>query len=548
MKRNKLLILLIATLTVLCSCSYDQLNIENPNNLPLDNFWSSEEDIQKGLIATYAALQLDGLFGGASSTQHPVRSDTGRPNNWNANAIGLSKLAFNENSDIVKKRWRDCYIGIFRANQVIANLYTIDLSDQTRTQIEAEARFLRGFFYYSLYRGYNGGSVIIHTTPPQSSEDFYKSPSPANEVFNLIKSDLEFAYTNLPQQYENSQDLGRATWGAATAMLGKLHINAHNYDLAKMKFKEILDSNLYSLTANIGDNFDAEHEMNSESIFEVAFSTELSQGTSGSAADGPLGSEATSRARTLATVEGGGYRTIMPSYYMTMLFKKDTMDITNPINSNRTGVANYSIRASMSIAIANDDNTTLYQNPSNLGGAYNNNEASYLKKFQNWTLLRESDQSISGINERVIRLADVMLLYAECLLQTGGAYTEALDLINEIRYRAGVVLLEPVDYDNSSTMEHIMWTERPLELMFEGHDTRWEDLTRWDKVQEQYDRLALKSYVLISKNLYEFDPAIHNEDNKLIEFESAATSYQSAIHNYFPIPSTEQNSNPGLFN
>lgn len=548
MKRNKLLILLIATLTVLCSCSYDQLNIENPNNLPLDNFWSSEEDIQKGLIATYAALQLDGLFGGASSTQHPVRSDTGRPNNWNANAIGLSKLAFNENSDIVKKRWRDCYIGIFRANQVLANLYTIDLSEQTRTQIEAEARFLRGFFYYSLYRGYNGGSVIIHTTPPQSSEDFYKSPSPANEVFNLIKSDLEFAYTNLPQQYENSQDLGRATWGAATAMLGKLHINAHNYNLAKMKFKEILDSNLYSLTANIGDNFDAEHEMNSESIFEVAFSTELSQGTSGSAADGPLGSEATSRARTLATVEGGGYRTIMPSYYMTMLFKKDTMDITNPINSNRTGVANYSIRASMSIAIANDDNTTLYQNPSNLGGAYNNNEASYLKKFQNWTLLRESDQSISGINERVIRLADVMLLYAECLLQTGGAYTEALDLINEIRYRAGVVLLEPVDYDNSSTMEHIMWTERPLELMFEGHDTRWEDLTRWDKVQEQYDRLALKSYVLISKNLYEFDPAIHNEGNKLIEFESAATSYQSAIHNYFPIPSTEQNSNPGLFN
>ena len=538
----------MATLTVLCSCSYDQLNIENPNNLPLDNFWSSEEDIQKGLIATYAALQLDGLFGGASSTQHPVRSDTGRPNNWNANAIGLSKLAFNENSDIVKKRWRDCYIGIFRANQVLANLYTIDLSEQTRTQIEAEARFLRGFFYYSLYRGYNGGSVIIHTTPPQSSEDFYKSPSPANEVFNLIKSDLEFAYTNLPQQYENSQDLGRATWGAATAMLGKLHINAYNYDLAKMKFKEIIDSNLYSLTANIGDNFDAEHEMNSESIFEVAFSTELSQGTSGSAADGPLGSEATSRARTLATVEGGGYRTIMPSYYMTMLFKKDTMDITNPINSNRTGVANYSIRASMSIAIANDDNTTLYQNPSNLGGAYNNNEASYLKKFQNWTLLRESDQSISGINERVIRLADVMLLYAECLLQTGGAYTEALDLINEIRYRAGVVLLEPVDYDNSSTMEHIMWTERPLELMFEGHDTRWEDLTRWDKVQEQYDRLALKSYVLISKNLYEFDPAIHNEDNKLIEFESAATSYQSAIHNYFPIPSTEQNSNPGLFN
>ena len=140
------------------------------------------------------------------------------------------------------------------------------------------------------------------------------------------------------------------------------------------------------LTANIGDNFNEEHEMNSESIFEVSFSTELSQGTSGSAADGPLGSEATSRARTLATTQGGGYRTIMPSYYMTMLFKNDEMDINNPINADRTGTANYSIRASVSIAIADDDNTTLYQRPSNQGGGYNNFEASYLKKWKTLVL------------------------------------------------------------------------------------------------------------------------------------------------------------------
>ena len=71
--------------------------------------------------------------------------------------------------------------------------------------------------------------------------------------------------------------MGRATWGAATAMLGKLHINEHNYDVAKGYFKEIIDSNIYSLTADIGDNFDEEHEFNSESIFEVAFSIEAKQ-------------------------------------------------------------------------------------------------------------------------------------------------------------------------------------------------------------------------------------------------------------------------------
>jgi hypothetical protein len=551
MKHQKLHMLLISALAIIYSCSDDRLDLENPNNLSADSFWSSESDLQQGLIATYAALQLDGLFGGASATQHPVRSDTGRPNNWNANAIGLNKLAFNENSDIVKKRWRDCYIGIYRANQVLANINNIELPSSSRIQIEAEAKFLRGFYYYSLYRGYNNGSVIIHTTVPESSEDFYKSPSPAEDVYNLILSDLEFAYNNLPEQYENNQDIGRATWGAAAAMLGKLFINEHNYNDAKDKFQEIINSNLYGLTANIGDNFDIEHEMNNESIFEIPFSTELKSGTSNGAADGPLGSEATSRARTLATTQGGGYRTIMPSYYITMLFKNDVMDINNPINASRTGNANYSIRTSLSIAIADDDNTTLYQRPSNQGGGYNNFEASYLKKFQNWTLFTESDQSISGINERAIRLADIKLLYAECLLILDESFNEALEQVNAIRQRAGVVLLNSADYNSESLMEHIMWVERPLELMFEGHDTRWEDLTRWGKVQEQYNLLASKRYVLIQKNLYEFDPNIHTnftEETALKEFEDAANSYQPGTHNYFPIPSTEQNSNPNLFN
>ena len=76
MKLNKLNIVVMTTIAMIYSCSDDQLNIENPNNLSADSFWSTENDVQQGLIATYAALQLDCLFGGSSATQHPVRSDT----------------------------------------------------------------------------------------------------------------------------------------------------------------------------------------------------------------------------------------------------------------------------------------------------------------------------------------------------------------------------------------------------------------------------------------------------------------------------------------
>ena len=86
--------------------------------------------------------------------------------------------------------------------------------------------------------------------------------------------------------------------------------------------------------------------MNSESIFEVAFSVEAKPGASNGAADGPTGSEATQRARSLATSEGGGYRVVMPSYHMTMLFQNDVMDENNPINAERTVTSHYSIRAS----------------------------------------------------------------------------------------------------------------------------------------------------------------------------------------------------------
>ncbi len=519
----------------------DFLDQVNPNDLSASSFWQNETQLVQGLVATYAVLQFEGVMGSTASTQFPVRSDVGRPNNWNANARSLQALTFNDNTSVVTRTWDDLYEGVYRANQVLDNLPDIEIDPAIKTIYEAEAKFLRGSFYYWLYRGFNNGSVILHTTAPKLQEDFNKPLSPREDIYNLVKSDLEFAAANLPETRAADQ-AGRATWGSATAMLGKLHINERDYSTALGYFRSIVESGLYNLTPEIGWNFDEAHEFNEESIFEVSFSLNFKQGNGGNADDGATRSEATSRARVLASTPGGGWRVIMPSYWVTLLFKDDPMDPADPRNIDRV----FSIRASESVALADDTYSTFYQRPSDEGGAYNNNEASYLKKFQNWTLERESPLTVSGINERVIRLADVKLLFAECLLQTGGDFSTALEQVNDIRARSGVVQLNAADHNPSSLMEHIMWVERPLELMFEGRDTRWEDLTRWGKVQEQYNRLAQMKFTLEGKTIRDYIAGDEDNFNVQQEYVEAAQIYNPDVHDYFPIPVSERLTNDNL--
>ncbi|KXX71202.1 RagB/SusD family nutrient uptake outer membrane protein [Flammeovirga sp. SJP92] len=527
----------------LSSCT-DYFDVQNVNTITEDSFWQDESDAFKGLMATYSGLQGHGVTGGTSAVNTPVRSDTGRPNNWNAGAQSLQKLSFNDNTAVVKDKWADLYTAILRANQVIEKVPGIEMDEETKELYIAEARFIRGVCYYWLYSTYNHGQVILHTSVPASKEDFAKPVSAKEDVLALILEDLKHAQGILPDKWDDN-NLGRATWGAATGFLGHVYINEHEYELARVEYKQLIDrSDLYQLTPEISWNFDAEHEFNSESIFEVVFSATQKPG-SGAAGnpDGPTGSEGTTRARTLAPGGAGGWRVVMPSYWMTMQLKEDPMDPADGRNEGRI----YSLRCEASIALG-DDGTMFYQQEVDKAG-FNNGEASYLRKFQNHQNENDGlgDVYSSGINERIIRLADIYLLYAECILQLNGdgAVNEAVTLINLIRGRSGVLQLDPVDYTAQSLMEHIMWDERPKELMFEGHDTRWVDLRRWGKVKEQYERLSKLEFILAEKVL-RYAEADDDEALILQEYGEGAAAYTPLAHDYFPIPVDEALTNPNI--
>jgi tetratricopeptide (TPR) repeat protein len=521
MKILKVFMAIILLSFSLSSCD-EFLDEQNPNTITNISFWKSEDDFSKGLIATYNVLQSSYVMGGGSTTDGHVLSDIVTPNPWGSSQLELHNHYVTDVNSLVVDKWHQLYTGIFRANQVLENIQEADFAESFKTSIEAETRFLRGLFYFWLATNYNNGSIIIHTSIPRTTEEYYKPVSPKDEVYALIIEDLKFAQNNLPKT-RSSTELGRATWGAATAILGKLYLYENRFEEARIEFKKIIDSDLYSLTPEISWNFDLEHEFNSESIFEVNFSIVTNP------------PQSTSRAASIAPQEAGGSRAIEAAYNFIELCKKDPIDHADPRNEGQV----YSIRALATICFKGDGQI-FYQRPT-LDFPFIVEQEAHIKKFQNWTWPEERSDGRSGINERVVRLADVYLMYAETVLETSGDVEEAIKYINMIRRRSGVLQLNREEYNVDKLLTHIMRVERPLELFVEGHMVRWQDLKRWGILKEVLGELSQIKYRAFPDWLREATPEDLEDPTAdiRVQFETAYENYNPDEDNYFPIPHQE---------
>lgn len=528
MKRHILYIIILLFSTSFLSCD-DFLEEVNPNTITNISFWETEDDFTSGLMATYLTLQSGSVMGGDNATAGHVKSDIVTPNPWGSTQLELHNHVVSDVNSTVVNKWHQLYTGIFRANQVLENLEEADLSETFKVNIEAETRFLRGVYYFWLASNYNKGNIILHTSIPSSVEEYYKPVSTKAEVYELIIQDLKFAQANLPLTRPSSQ-LGRATWGAATAKLGKLYLYEGMFSEALSEFKKIIDSELYSLTPEISWNFDLEHEWNSESIFEVNYTL----------ATNPV--QSNSRAASIAPQEAGGGRSIEAAYNFIELCKNDPIDPADPRNAGQV----YSIRALATICFKGDGQI-FYQRPTSDYPFIVNQEA-HIKKFQNWTWPEERSDGRSGINEKVVRLADVYLMYAETVLKTSGDMTEALKYINMVRKRSGVLQLNEEDYDVNSLLTHIMRVERPLELFTEGHMIRWQDIKRWGivkEVLEEQSQIKYRSFPDWLRVATPEDLADPTADIR-VQFVTAYENYDSETDDYFPIPYQETITNEQL--
>lgn len=358
--------------------------------------------------------------------------------------------------------WTNFYRGINRANAVMANVGRTGLEPELEEQKIAEARFLRGFYYFNLVKGFGGVLLHLEETINFSDESVKKPRATIEEVYAVIIEDFQYAESRLPNQW-NGENKGRATSGAAKAFLGKVYLNMagkpleqeDKYQLAVDNLKEVVNSGDYMLQENFGDIFELDNEFNSEIIFARP---NIRENGSGTVLTFMAGVPNTAFANRNGQYQFGFFPDFYNSYNEED-FRRDTTLLFNYVDA--------------------DGRPVTYNDPANPPlpfGGYNEPQGIGFGK------LEDSQNEVSAFahdNDIIyMRYADVLLMLAEALNETGQSQ-EALTYINRVRERAG---LEDITVTDQSELLEIIKQERKWELA--GEYQEYPDLQRWGDIQE----------------------------------------------------------------
>src|SRR5690606_7794740 len=154
----------------------------------------------------------------------------------------------NEFNDDSNSFWQTDYQAVARCNAVIDLVPEVDMDENLRNRLVAEAKFLRAFYYFQLVRKYGGVPIIDHVLSGPD-ELIGVTRNTEAEVYELIKKDLNDAAVVLPERY-NSGELGRATKWAALGILAKVHITIDEFQEANDVLDMIISSGQFGLFAD----------------------------------------------------------------------------------------------------------------------------------------------------------------------------------------------------------------------------------------------------------------------------------------------------------
>lgn len=455
-------IIVLALILILSSCKKDFIVRDPVSSVTIDALYKTDKDFQDAVIGTYAALRTpyDNMYQFGD-----IRGDDAYiyvSNQPSTSAVDV--FSINSSDGLLSTTWANYYIVINRANNILSRIANADVAVvKNKDRYIGEAEFLRAIAYFDLVRIF--GDVQMITNVPTIEETLTTPRTPVSTIYSeVIIKDLLDAVTKLPLVYTGTE-VGRATKGAANALLGKVYLTVKDFPKAETVLRELTAPPYsYALLSNYNDLFDySKNEHHSEYIFDIEYEEGL----------GGLGSRFTNQFMP-NVISMLNYYKINGGFGESMSPAKLFIDLWQAEDKRK----DVSVQCCGSWTNPSTGEVTKF-NPTTA--------QSYTMKY----ITPVANGYDSKANWKVIRYADVLLMLAEALNENGKT-TEALDPLNQVRMRAGLSAYSGL---TQIQMRDNIALERRFELCFEGH--RWFDLLRTGKALSALAPVGMKDYMTV---------------------------------------------------
>jgi hypothetical protein len=541
-KKNKIMknniIYIIALIIVLLSgaCGKDFLDLTPEDRLTADGYYNNEDEVRAGTASLYGFPWFDfddkfsWLAGDCMSGNIYYTYDQEGQ---------FFYFSFNEGNSHLSAGWKGLFRVISYANSVINDMPRIAEANVTRDVIDAalgEARFIRAAAYFILAEYWGEVPIVENSTELVTSNNMMLPKNTRKSIYEFIKRDLEYAEENL----KDTDDPGRVTKWSAKGLLAKLYVtmaqdltdanSAAYFAKAKEYAADVINNSGLALMEDYYDLFLIENNNNSESLFAL-------QWMKGRYAIGNSRNANWARSSIIADQQWGSGKGV------TYDFMQNVEDSDLRRHAICMTLGDYY----PDIDVADGGYTYNFEteNPDNPNNPLEspNQVLNHLKKFvvgsSEDTGGEVGTDQDAGINQYILRLADVYLIYAEAALGAAESTSDetAMNCFNAIRSRAGL------DSLNSVTFNDIL-VERRVEFCLES--MFWFDIKRYF----YRNHTAAMDYLNSQEREYIYRRISTNNDPNLWEsYELEETENSYTIHEsqmFLPIPAAEVLVNPKL--
>lgn len=438
-------IALAALSVTMISCD-SFLDLKPESTASTVNFYTSEGDIDNAVIACYAKLQSGDLYGGDLITLLETRSDNIEDQNPGGNAgrdYNIDKFTAGSDNAVFKDVWKASYNTIMRCNTVLAHLDILE-GKSIKRQYEGEAKFIRALMYFNLVRMW--GDVPLILTPITTEEARNVVRNSTSEVYKAIEEDLIIAKSQLPVVYSSDLQKGRATSGAAAALLGKVYLTQKKWAECRDLLSDFINvdyKNVYSLVNPVAKVFSVDNKLNPEMVFIVRYEKSIVD-------------------------EGRSF----PTYYK-------SAQLLDP-----------NLRKLYATTPTKDERLALLES-----NKVDSDNSPFVKFYDTFDPITQK----VGFDQPIIRYADVLLMYVEALNEieyNPSARGDAFYYLNLVRTRSKAPTYTPASLSDQESFRQAVYLERRLEFPLEL--LRWFDLIRTETAEEALQKVGIN----ITRNDY----------------------------------------------